>query len=446
MIMGSSRPFSPRYVLQRCSFLLRVEDPIGLQDTVCMRQYKLDELNAKRAIHVDRTTATFVIRNGRLVLEDSICDGGYIYVEQGVIREIGQEESFSRTFADRSITVFDANDQWILPGFIDIHIHGGDGYEVMDGTIHAIEAISRFHARHGTTGWLPTTLTSQIADLDRVIHVAKRSAGRFHGGAQILGIHLEGPFISPKRCGAQNPQFVIPPSMDILKHLTSIAEGFVKKVTIAPELEGALNAISWLTQQGIIASLGHTDATFQQTLDAIAAGALQATHLFNAMRGLHHREGGAVAAALLTDDVVCEIIADGHHVSPEMMRLAYRLKGRDNMVLITDAMAAAGKADGNYKLGALDVIVQDGVAVLKEGNHLAGSTLTMDEAIRNMVRKVGIDLRDAAYMAATVPARELGLAHTQGSIAVGKRADLVVLDEGLHVVATWIAGRQVFAR
>ncbi|GMA56053.1 N-acetylglucosamine-6-phosphate deacetylase [Alicyclobacillus sacchari] len=363
-------------------------------------------------MHVDRTSA-FVIRNGRLVLEDSVIESGYILAEHGVIREIGYDDAFPRTLATRPITVLDAHGQWILPGFIDLHIHGGDGYEVMDGTVRSLEAISRFHARHGTTGWLPTTLTAETADVERAIQAAKRAAYRVHDGAQILGVHLEGPFISPKRCGAQNPKYIIPPSMDILERLTSVAERFVKKVTIAPEQEGALNAIRWLSTHGIIASVGHTDATFQQTRAAISAGARHATHLFNAMRGLHHREGGTVGAMLLSGDVVCELIADGHHVAPEVMNLAYRLKGRDNVVLITDAMAAAGKPDGDYQLGQLDVIVKNGVAVLKEGNHLAGSTLTMDGAIRNMVSRVGIHVRDAAYMASTVNQRTWSREYTR---------------------------------
>ncbi|WAH36064.1 N-acetylglucosamine-6-phosphate deacetylase [Alicyclobacillus dauci] len=391
-------------------------------------------------------TSTFIIRNARLVLDDTVVESGWLRVENGVIREMGEENSFPQSVTGGSIDIIDAHGQWVLPGLIDIHIHGGDGYEVMDGTVKAMEAISRFHATHGTTGWLPTTLTAPIDDLERAVEAASETARRPVYGAQVLGVHLEGPFISPERCGAQNPAFVIPPSIDVLERLAGVAEGLVKKVTIAPEREGAIEAIRWMRSHDIIPSIGHTDGTLAETLAGVSAGATHATHLFNAMRGLHHREGGTVGAVLLSEDVVCELIADGHHVDVDVMKLVYRVKGRDKMVLITDAMAAAGKPDGHYKLGELDVIVEGGVAVLEEGHNLAGSTLTMDAAVRNMVRRVGVTMWDAAHMASTVPARELGLLNAKGSIALGKDADLVMMDEALHVVATWVAGQQVFVR
>ncbi|GMA62706.1 N-acetylglucosamine-6-phosphate deacetylase [Alicyclobacillus fastidiosus] len=392
-----------------------------------------------------QTSSAFAIYNARLVLEGAVVENGWLSVENGVIRDLG-EGNLPEALIRDSFTSIDAGGQWIFPGFIDLHIHGGDGYEVMDGTVKAIDAVGRFHATRGTTGWLPTTLTAPIDALERALSASHEASLRQEGGAQILGVHLEGPFISPDKCGAQNPEYVIPPSIELLERLTGIANGLVKKVTIAPERDGALEAIRWMSSRGIIPSIGHTDGTLAQTLAGVRAGARHATHLFNAMRGLHHREGGTVGAALLSDDVICELIADGHHVDVDVMKLVYDVKGREKLVLITDAMTAAGKPDGEYKLGELDVIVEDGVAVLKEGHNLAGSTLTMDAAVRNMVRLVGVNPWDAAHMAALVPARELGLQDRKGSVAVGKDADLVMMDESLQVVATWVAGRQVFQR
>ncbi|GEO25180.1 N-acetylglucosamine-6-phosphate deacetylase [Alicyclobacillus acidoterrestris] len=389
--------------------------------------------------------SSFVIENARIILEQSVTEGGWVRVEEGRILDMG--DACTRPTPGKNGEVhIDAQGQWLLPGFIDVHVHGGSGAEVMDGTVKALECIGRFHATRGTTGWLPTTLTAPMGQLEQALAAVKAAQDKT-AGAQILGVHLEGPFISPKRCGAQNPDFVIPPSIEALKRLTAVTgSGLLKKVTIAPECAGALDTIRWLAEQGVISSIGHTDATSAETLAGVAAGATHATHLFNAMRGLHHREGGTVGAALLSEDVVCELIADGHHVDVDVMKLVYRLKGREQLVLITDAMAAAGMPDGAYKLGLLDVVVEKGVATLKDDGHLAGSTLTMDAAVRNMVRQVGVHLCDAAYMASTVPARELGLIHRKGSIAVGKDADLVLLDEGLHVVSTWVAGKQVFQR
>jgi N-acetylglucosamine-6-phosphate deacetylase len=391
---------------------------------------------------------SLLIRNAKLLTKTHVMDIGWLHVENGKIVGLGSGEPPVSLSKSMSAHLIDAQGQWAVPGFIDIHVHGADGFAVMDGATGSIAAIGRFHAGHGTTGWLPTTLTAPVSELEKSIQAveAVRADENSHHGAEILGLHLEGPFISPEKIGAQNPDFVHAPSLDVMQRLTNLAPGLIKKVTIAPEREGALDMIRWLTQVGVISSIGHTDGTFAQTMRGIEAGATHATHLFNAMRGIHHREGGVVGACLLSGQVVCELIADGHHVDVEVMKLIVQTKGKHHIALITDAIAATGKPAGNYQLGGLDIIVQDGKSVLADGHTLAGSTLTMDVAVSNMVRKVGVSLSDAIEMASTVPARELGLESSKGAIAIGYDADLVLLDESLTVTRTIVNGREVFCR
>ena len=392
--------------------------------------------------------ASLLIRNANLLTDTNVLDPGWLHIEHGKIVEFGCGEPSTSLAKSMASDTIDAKRQWVVPGFIDIHVHGADGYTVMDGTTKAIRTIGRFHASHGTTGWLPTTLTAPIPELERSVRAVQdvKLAESIHDGAAILGLHLEGPFISPDKVGAQNPDFVHIPSVDVMEHLTSIAPGLIRKVTIAPEREGSLDVIRWLTKEGIISSIGHTNGTFKETMHGIEAGATHATHLFNAMRGIHHREGGVVGACLLSEHVVCELIADGHHVRIEVMKLIVRTKGKHNIALITDAIAATGKPDGIYQLGGLDIIVKDGKSILAEGHNLAGSTLTMDVAVRNMVNKVGVSLVDAIEMASTVPARELGYSTSKGKVAVGYDADLTLLDESLSVTRTFVLGKEVFRR
>jgi N-acetylglucosamine-6-phosphate deacetylase len=391
---------------------------------------------------------SLLISGARLLTKTHVIDAGWLHVENGKIVGLGSGEppvSLARAMTNHLI---DAHGQFVVPGFIDIHVHGADGFSVMDGTPKAIASIGRFHAGHGTTGWLPTTLTAPVSELEKsIVAVADvRNDETDDTGAGILGLHLEGPFISPNKIGAQNPDYVHTPSVDVMHQLASLAPGLIRKVTIAPERDGALDVIRWLSHEGIISSIGHTDGTFAETMLGIEAGATHATHLFNAMRGLHHREGGVVGACLLSEKVVCELIADGHHVDVEVMKLIVKTKGKHNVALITDAISATGKPDGHYQLGGLDIIVQDGKSILKEGHNLAGSTLTMDLAVRNMVKKVGVTLADAIEMASTVPAREIGLESSKGIIAIGYDADLVLLDESLSVARTFVNGREVFCR
>ncbi len=388
--------------------------------------------------------------NGKVVTPTTVVDPGWVRVVNGQIVEVGSGLPQGLP-TDDSPHVVDLHEGWLLPGFIDMHVHGGDGADVMDGTPQSIRRIAYFHASHGTTGWLPTTLTatdeSIRQSLRAVARVQQESTVDAEGitGARILGVHLEGPMISVKHKGAQNPEYILPPDWDVVRGWLDEVPGLVRKVTMAPELKGALPVIRALAAEGVIVSIGHTDATLDETLAAVTAGARHITHLFNAMTGLHHRAGGVVGAALLENRVVCELIVDGRHVDFPIVRLVTRLKGARQLVLITDAIAAAGKTDGHYNLGGLEVTVDQGCAYLAHGGNLAGSTLTMDVAIRNLVTKVGVAMPDAVAMASATPARELDL-DEKGNIAVGMDADLVWLDAAFSVLGTWVEGAKVFIR
>ena len=383
----------------------------------------------------------FILHNVRIMTPGRSDVLGFVHVENGKFREVGEGDVYH---SSPSLVVIDGQGHKIAPGFIDMHVHGADGADVMDGTVSSLESIAIFHARHGTTGFLPTTLTASVAQLRASMQAARDLQHMSYQGASVLGVHLEGPFIERSKKGAQNPDYIQNPAVDAVATLLDGQLDLVKKITIAPDVPNAVDAIAWLTSHGVIASLGHSDATYACAHQAILAGASHGTHLFNAMRGIHHRDGGLAGACLLHDEVLCELIADGHHVAPEMMQLAFRLKGKDRLALITDAIAATGKPDGEYQLGGLKVSVHGEISLLEDGKTLAGSTLTMDRAVKNMVEQVGVNLSDALYMASATPANALGFGDCKGQIEQGFDADFVVLDEQLRIVATYVDGREIY--
>ncbi|WP_114312322.1 N-acetylglucosamine-6-phosphate deacetylase [Thermus caldifontis] len=320
---------------------------------------------------------------------------------------------------------------YILPGFLDLHVHGGGGREVMEGQ-EGVEATVRFHLRHGTTGLLATTVTAPLDQLERALQGIRRAMEGPWGKA-LLGVHLEGPFLSPHRLGAQ-PPFPLPPDPEVAERLLSLAP--VRVVTLAPELPGALELIRFLAERGVRVQLGHTEAGYEEARAALETGAVGFTHLFNAMTGLHHRAPGVVGLAL-ERGAWAEIIPDGLHVHPAAIRLA--LKAIPGLYPVSDAVAAAGMPDGVYPLGAHRVEKRrEGVWL---GESLAGSTLTLDQALRNLVAW-GVPLEEAARRLSLYPARYLGLSD-RGEIAPGKRADLVALDEALRVVEVYLEGERV---
>ena len=328
----------------------------------------------------------------------------------------------------------------LAPGLIDLHVHGGNGVDTMDGEAGAIAGLSAFVAAHGVTGFLPTTVTAPLPEIERALKAVRRAVDGELPGAQVLGVHLEGPFFNRRRAGAQPLNWCVDPARDALQRLLATGEGLIRMMSLAPELPGALAAIETLTQHGIVASVGHTDATYAQAQAAFAAGARHVTHLFNAMSPLHHREPGVIGAALTTDGVRVQIIADGLHLHPATLALVVRCKGVDEVLLITDAIAGAGLPDGEYALGPQRVIVRNGEARTPAGN-LAGSTLTLERAVANMVRLAGVSLPAALQMASLNPARVLGLEQHKGRLAPGYDADLVALDADFNVRLTVVGGR-----
>jgi N-acetylglucosamine-6-phosphate deacetylase len=332
------------------------------------------------------------------------------------------------------------DDQWILPGFVDIHNHGGGGYTFTTGDVEQARGAAAFHLAHGTTTMLASLVSSPFPTMRHAVmcYIPLVAEG------VIAGVHFEGPYLSQARCGAQNPLYLRDPDLAELTELIKLADGTLRMVTIAPERPGALEAIALLREHQIVVAIGHTDGAFEQVRAAIqvssAAGATTvATHLFNGMRPLNHRDPGPIVALLGSPSVVCELVADGVHLHDATLAFAARTAGVQRAALITDAMTAAGMPEGEYDLGGLKVIVSQGAARLKEGGAIAGSTLTMDAAVRQAVG-AGLSIVEAATMAATTPAGVLGL---DKRIAPGCDADLVVLDPGLRVRQVMRAGQWV---
>lgn len=391
---------------------------------------------------VFRTT----ILGASIAANDRVVNNGVISFAGKIIDFLGSKEEWNHSpKADESSTVIDGYGMWVLPGFVDIHVHGGYGHDFMDANKEAYDTITRFHAAGGTTTMLATTVTSAKPELDRVLAAtaAYRNGGDPMPGAKLAGVHLEGPFLSPLWSGAQNPAHMVSPRQDWLAEWTEAYPGLIRLVTLAPEREGALAMITWLNSQGITAAAGHTDASYDQIKTAADAGLSHSIHTFNAMRGLHHREPGTVGAVLEDNRITAEVIADGHHVHPSCIRLLAQAKGPGKLVLITDAIAASGLGNGDYKLGDLDVVMAGGVARLRDGGALAGSTLTMIEAFHYAVTQVGISVADASKAASSNPARVLGLADETGSLAVGKRADALLLKPDWTIRRVWIDGREL---
>lgn len=382
------------------------------------------------------------IRHAEVVTEEGITHNGAVVLSGGVIEFIGTDEEFSANEEYSHLPYLDYAGDWLLPGFVDIHVHGGFGYDFMEASQEALDQITRFHGQHGTTSMLATTVTAPKEAIDQVLAGVSNFQQGDSSGARLAGVHLEGPFLSKKFPGAQNPGHMIPSRMEWLEEWTSSYPGLVRMMTLAPEVEGGMQCIQWLKQNNIVAACGHTDSTYEDIVEAKKHGLTHAVHTFNAMKPLHHRNPGTVGAVLTNDDISCEIIADGHHVHPAIIDLLTRAKDSDHLILITDAMAAAGMEDGEYNLGDLKVAVNGGVARLKDGDSLAGSTLTMIQAFRYFVETVGVSVEETSRMASGAPARVIGLDNEIGSISIGKKADLLRLDPNYQIKEVWNEGRQ----
>ncbi|MBM7653842.1 N-acetylglucosamine-6-phosphate deacetylase [Neobacillus cucumis] len=372
-------------------------------------------------------------------------ENGYIKIKDHKIVEVGRTENH---FLEEDFEVLDIPLQYkAVPGFIDVHIHGANGSDTMDATKEALETIAQALPGEGTTSFLATTITQGEKQIERALVNAGEyiKDGQTPGKAEILGIHLEGPFVNPKMAGAQPIQYIIGSNLELFQKWEQLSRQTIKLVTLAPELPGGLKMVQYLKANGIIASIGHTDATYEEVLNAIEAGVNHVTHLYNQMRGLHHREPGVVGAAFLKEELKAELIVDGVHSHPDMVKLAYKQKGKTGLILITDSMRAKCLKNGHYDLGGQDVTVQNGKAVLSDGT-LAGSILKLGQGVKNMMAFTGCRLEDAVEMAAVNPAKQLNVFDRKGSISEGKDADLVILDENLDVYMTLCRGQVAFLK
>ena len=373
-----------------------------------------------------------LLTGGRVVTPAGVLSPGWIRVAGSVIDAVGPGEPGERQSSGLPVT--DLDGQWVLPGFVDMHVHGGGGTSFTEGTAGDARRAAKFHRRHGSTTVVASLVTAPLAGLEARTAML---AGLARADV-IAGLHLEGPFLSAARCGAQDPRHMIAPDVAAFERLHTAAAGQLRVITLAPELPGATALIKAAVQVGVIAAVGHTDATADVTAAAVDAGASHATHLFNGMRPLHHREPGPVGALLDRDEVSCEVIADGVHLHDTTIRLVARAAGPGRLVLITDAMAAAGMPDGYYRLGSMRVDVAGGVARLATdagSGAIAGSTATMASVVRHAIA-AGLPVADVAAAASTTPARVLGLGDRTGALRAGLDADLVVCDEefGLRAV------------
>lgn len=392
---------------------------------------------------MNTNSANWIIHNVNIVLENEVVTGS-VRICNGKIEQIQSAGEPGVLESDGLPEAIDGQGGWLLPGFIDVHVHGGFGADFMNANRESYDAITRFHASQGTTGMLATTMTASKEAIEAVLEAVANYRKQDMPYAALLGVHLEGPFISEKWPGAQNPAYIKEPQLDWIKQWNDKWPQLIRQLTLAPEKAGALETIQWLSEHGITAACGHTDAKYDEIEAAADAGLTHAVHTYNAMRGLHHREPGTLGAVLTDDRIHAEIIADGEHVHPAAIRLLLAAKPADKLILITDAIEAAGMPDGDYELGGLAVVVKQGTARLREGNALAGSSLTMIRALRFMLDHTDLQITDVSRMASGNPARELGIDSLTGSIAAGKQADLVWADRELNVKRTWMQGRTVF--
>ncbi len=382
---------------------------------------------------------TILLHTARALTPTTEIPDAGILIRDGEIEAIGPRQGMRLPAGAQEVV---AAEQTAIPGFVDVHIHGAGGHDVMEASEEAMTAVARTVARHGTTSFVATTVTASPDDTCRSVEGIARYIATQHATdeprAEVLGIHYEGPFISPVRRGVHPQEWIQLPSAEMLERFLRAASGNARILTIAPELLGAAPCIDAAHKAGVVVAMGHTDATYEQTRAGMARGVRHAVHMYNAMRPFSHRDSGVIGAVLTSPEVTAELIADGVHVEEAAMRLLLQAKGSGRVILVSDGVSATGMPDGKYKLGKFEVTVSGGVCRNAEGN-LAGSTLTLDRALRNIVA-LGISLPDAVRMLTVNPATLLGIEFKKGALRIGADADIVLLDEGLRVTNVWARG------
>ncbi|MFC3802902.1 N-acetylglucosamine-6-phosphate deacetylase [Cohnella sp. GCM10012308] len=393
-----------------------------------------------------------LVTNGTIYAGGRRIDGGRMLIgADGRIEAVGGPESgaagsgptggAAAGLEDAEAQILDLGGGIVIPGLVDQHVHGGGGWQAMDATYEGLNGMSLYHAAHGTTSFLATTESAAEAEILDALRNAVRAAGRGLEGAELLGVHLEGPFLNPVRCGAQDKANIRPANPDELDRYLDAGGGLIRIVTVAPEIDGGMEAAERLRLAGITVSVGHSDATLAQMREAIRRGATQTTHHFNGMSPFHHREPGVAGAGLICPELTAELIADGIHVHPDAVKLMYDVKGAHGVCVITDAVYCAGLPDGEYG----NATMKDGQVWLKDGSSLAGSSLTMLQALRNVLRFTGRPLEEVLPSLTEMPARQIGVSGRKGRLEAGMDADFLVLDGALVLQSTYVRGRKVYA-
>lgn len=385
------------------------------------------------------------IYNGKIITPSRIIANGTVLVTGGTITAVAEGN-----IAFEEAIEIDAKGNYISPGFIDIHVHGGGGHDFMDGSEEAFLKIAETHAQYGTTAMLPTTLTSEKEDLLKTLEFYEQANKKNTNGAQFIGMHLEGPYFALNQRGAQDARYIRDPDPVEYKEILARSSS-VKRWSAAPELKGAIEFGKYVTSKGVLAAVAHTDAIYEEVVEAFKNGYTLATHLYSAMSGVTRRNAfryaGVIESAFLLDEMDVEIIADGVHLPAPLLKLVYKIKGADRTALITDAMRAAGMPEGESILGniknGLKVIVEDGVAKLPDRSSFAGSVATADRLVRTMIKMAEVPLIDAVRMITTTPARIMKVSDKKGSLNTGKDADILIFDEEINIKMTMIKGKIV---
>jgi len=383
----------------------------------------------------------WMLHNARVLTPTEVTEAAAIVTDDGRIAYVGPMDDAPHVVDLR----MNMRGRLVVPGFVDVHVHGGNGirFGSSDQIAQDLQTYSEWVASKGVTGFLCSIGAPTAAALTQKVRVFADALDAGVEGAEVLGLHLEGPFLSKEKKGAMNPDWLRQPDRDEAKAVLRAGRGWIRQVTMAPELPGAGEVAALFREAGVVVALGHSNADYETASAALRGKFTHVTHTFNAQRGLHHRAPGVVGAVMASDNVTAELIADTIHVHPAAMKVLLRCLGTDRVVLITDANAAAGLPDGTYGLMTREITVKDGRATLPDGT-IAGSTVTLDQCVRNIHQQVGVPLAEAVKMASLNPARAMGFARRLGSIAVGKDANLTVIDEDVNVTMSMVKGRVVY--